>query len=68
MLILSPGPSLRDVFDQLDDASERFVTIAPLKSLDSLFDIGVKPDFAIWQDPRDHSYIIPRRPELREIP
>ena len=68
VLILSPGPSLRDVFDQLDDASERFVTIAPLKSLDSLFDIGVKPDFAIWQDPRDHSYIIPKRPELRDIP
>ena len=26
VLILSPGPSLRDVFDQLDDAAERFVT------------------------------------------
>ena len=68
VLILSPGPSLRDAFDQLDDAVERFVTIAPLKSLDSLFDVGVKPDFAIWQDPRDHSYIIPKRAELKEIP
>ena len=68
VLILSPGPSLRDVFDQLHDAAERFVTIAPLKSLDSLLDAGVKPDFAIWQDPRDHSYIIPKRAELEEIP
>ena len=41
-----PRAFLRDVFDQLDDASERFVTIAPLKSLDSLFDVGVV-DFVI---------------------
>lgn len=66
VLILSPGPSLRQDFDLLKKYAARFITIAPVKSLEALFDEGIQPDFSIWQDPQDHSYAIPDRPEIAD--
>jgi hypothetical protein len=68
VLILSPGPSLKQDFELLKSCVSKFVTIAPVKSLEALFDEGIKPDFTIWQDPQDHSYAIPVREEIKAIP
>ena len=68
VLILSPGPSLQCDLEILKAVQHSFITIAPVKSLNSLFDAGVAPDFAIWQDPRDHTYAVPDRPEIASIP
>ncbi len=66
VLILSPGPSLRHDFGLLKKYASRFITVAPVKSLEALFDEGISPDFAIWQDPQDHSYAVPDRPQVAE--
>jgi len=68
VLILSPGPSLKRDFDLLKRHADRFVTIAPVKSLEALFSAGIIPDFAIWIDPRDHSYAIPQLKDLENVP
>ena len=36
-----------------------FVVVAALKALDALLDAEIVPDFAIWQDPRDHWFTYP---------
>jgi len=68
VLVLSPGPSLRKDFALLKKCASRFITIAPVKALEALFDEGIKPDFSIWQDPQDHSYAIPDRDEIKDVP
>lgn len=68
VLVISPGPSLKKDLSALLECKDHFLTIASMKTLDTLFDAGIKPDFAIWQDPRDHSEAIPQRSEISEIP
>jgi hypothetical protein len=66
--VLSPGPSLRNDFELIKTSAAKFITIAPVKSLEALFNEGIKPDFSIWMDPRDHSYAIPDMEAVRDIP
>lgn len=67
VLIVSPGPSLARDIQLLSAYQDRFVILAGAKALNALLDAGIFPDFAVWQDPRDHSYAIPDRPEIREV-
>ncbi len=67
VLIVSPGPSLARDIQLLSAHQDRFLILAGVKSLNALLDAGIFPDFAVWQDPRDHSYAIPDRPEIREV-
>ncbi len=67
VLVVSPGPSLQQDLALLSRVQDRFLIIASVKALSTLFDIGIKPDLAIWQDPRDHSEAIPDRPEIAGV-
>jgi hypothetical protein len=67
VLVVSPGPSLKHDLELLAKVQDRFLIFASVKALSALFDAGIKPDLAIWQDPRDHSHAIPDRPEISEV-
>lgn len=67
VLVVSPGPSLASDLALLRNVQDRFLIFASVKALSALFDAGIKPDLAIWQDPRDHSDAIPDRPEIAEL-
>lgn len=55
VMIASPGPSLSSSIDDIKTFRNSFVLIAPLRSLPVLLDNNVIPDFAILQDPADHT-------------
>ena len=65
--IISPGPSLRQDLEALKAAHNKFLIVAALKAVDTLLDAGIVPDFAIWQDPRDHSIYLPKHPRINEV-
>ena len=67
VLVVSPGPSLEQDLELLSQVQDRFLIVASVKALSALFDAGVQPDLAIWQDPRDHSGAIPNRPEIAGV-
>ena len=67
VLIVSPGPSLARDIALLTKYQDRFLILAGVKALNALLDANITPDFAVWQDPRDHSYAIPVRPEIGGI-
>ena len=67
VLVVSPGPSLKHDLALLAHLQDRFLIVASMKSLSALFNAGVKPDLAIWQDPRDHSEAIPDHPEISSV-
>ena len=67
VLVVSPGPSLEQDLELLSQVQDRFLIVASVKALSALFDAGVQPDLAIWQDPRDHSEAIPNRPEIAGV-
>ncbi len=67
VLVVSPGPSLEKDLELLAEVQDQFLIFASVKALAALFDAGIKPDLAIWQDPRDHSYAIPDRQEIAEV-
>lgn len=67
VLVVSPGPSLKQDMKLLAEVQDRFLIFASVKALSALFDAGVKPDLAIWQDPRDHSHVIPDRAEIADV-
>lgn len=67
VLVVSPGPSLKRDLERLAKVQDRFLILASVKALAALFDAGVKPDLAIWQDPRDHSKAIPDRTEISDV-
>ena len=49
---VKPGPPLKQDLD----CCKRYRPLrifAKVKALAALFDAGIKPDLAIWQDPRD---------------
>ena len=53
--VVAPGPSLKQDLETLKANCHQFVVVVTLKAVDTLLDAGIVPDFAIWQDPRDHS-------------
>lgn len=67
VLVVSPGPSLEQDLALLSSVQDRFLIVASVKTLSALFDMDIKPDLAIWQDPRDHSEAIPNRPEIAGV-
>ena len=67
VLVVSPGPSLKEDLALLASVQDQFLIFASVKALSALFDAGIKPDLAIWQDPRDHSHAIPDRPEIADV-
>lgn len=67
VVVVSPGPSLRQDLEVLKAAHHQFLIIAALKAVDTLLDAGIVPDFAIWQDPRDHSIYLPSHPRTNEV-
>ena len=67
VLVVSPGPSLHRDLELLSNVQDRFLIVASVKALTALFDAGIKPDLAIWQDPRDHSIAVPNRPEISDV-
>ena len=72
VLIVSPGPSLRDSLADLKELREHFVLVCLVRSLPVLFDYGISPDFAIMIDAQDHSEaglnLIPHHSMLSEVP
>ena len=59
ILIASPGPSLEDSLLDLSNCRNRFVIVAPIRSLPALHQAGITADFAIWADPHDFSELLP---------
>ena len=68
VLVVSPGPSLLEDLPLLRTNQSKFTIIAALKAVDTLLNNRIKPDFAIWQDPRDHSNFLPSHPDFKDIP
>jgi hypothetical protein len=68
ILVVSPGPSLSTDLDVLREHQDKFVIISALKATSALLNAGIRPDLAIWQDPRDHLAFIPKHPELFSVP
>ena len=67
VLIVLPGPSLASDLELLTEVHDRFLVIATMKALGALFDAGIRPDLAIWQDPQDHSDAIPKHAEIADV-
>jgi hypothetical protein len=72
ILIVSPGPSLRDSLPNLKRFRENFVIISLVRSLKILFDNDIVPDFAIMIDAQNHYDIgglnlIPDHSMLNEV-
>ena len=68
VLIASPGPSLGDSLADLKANRDRFLLIAPIRSLLTLLNSDIVPDFAFHVDATDFSKIIPAHPLLEQIP
>lgn len=67
VLIVSPGPSLASDLELLTEMHDRFLVIATMKALGALFDVGIRPDLAIWQDPQNHSDAIPKHEHIADV-
>jgi hypothetical protein len=67
VLIVSPGPSLASDLELLTEVHDRFLVIATMKALGALFDVGIRPDLAIWQDPQNHSDAIPKHEHISDV-
>ena len=67
ILIASPGPSLYDSLDDLKANRDRFLLIAPIRSLLALLKSDIVPDFAFHVDATDFSQIIPQHPMMSRI-
>ena len=71
ILMVSPGPSLRDSLPNLKRFREKFVMISLIRSLHVLLDYEIVPDFAIMIDAQDHSEhglnIMPMHPMLTDV-
>lgn len=68
VLIASSGPSLSDSLSDLAVYRERYLILAPIRSLQTLFDSGMVPDFAIHVDGTDFSEILPVDEKIKQIP
>jgi len=72
VLIVSPGPSLRDSLPYLKRYREKFVVISLVRSLQLLVESEIIPDFAIMMDAQDHSEaglnLLPTDSMVTEVP
>ena len=68
VLVASPGPSLSDSLAALKNSQGAFLIMAPIRSLASLFEAGVIPDFAFHVDATDFSKMIPSSELLASVP
>lgn len=67
ILIASPGPSLYDSLVDLKARRDRFLLIAPIRSLLALLNSDIVPDFAFHVDATDFSQIIPEHPMMSRV-
>lgn len=67
VLIASPGPSLYESLDDLRANRERFIVIAPIRSLLVLLNADIVPDFAFQVDATDFSKLIPTHPMINRV-
>jgi hypothetical protein len=68
ILIASPGPSLYQSLSALKDQRNQFLVISPIRSLLTLLEAGITPDFAFHVDATDFSRIIPKHAGLSQVP
>ncbi len=68
VLVASPGPSLSDSLSALKKYQSAFLVMAPIRSLASLFEAGVIPDYAFHVDATDFSKMIPNSELLASVP
>lgn len=61
VLIASPGPSLGDSLEHLRLNRNRFLVLAPLRSIPDLREAGIVADFAVWADPNGFTELLPTR-------
>ena len=66
ILIAAPGPSLNESLRDLVECRESYLLLAPVRSLQPLFDANIIPDFAIHVDATDFSEVIFADDRLRE--
>ena len=67
ILIASPGPSLYQSLSALKDQRNQFLVISPIRSLLTLLEAGITPDFAFHVDATDFSRIIPKHAGLSQV-
>ena len=67
VLLASPGPSLYDSLDALKLYRDSFLVIAPIRSLLTLLEAGIVPDFAFHVDATDFSDIIPKHADMSKV-
>ena len=66
-LIISPGPSLKNDIAYLKKHYKKFLTIAPLRSLEFLLEHGIYPDFAVWVDYSDSVHLFSNLKDISQI-
>ena len=68
ILLISPGPSLKHVIQQItEDTRKKFTIIAVAQSMPALAKFNLRPDFVMVVDPIDFSYILDDWPNLTDI-
>ena len=67
VLVASPGPSLFDSLPMLKSAREIFTVIAPLRSLETLLDNDISPDYVVHVDATDFSRVLPKQHSIGAI-
>lgn len=67
ILIASPGPSLYESLADLKANRAKFLVIAPIRSLLTLLNADIVPDFAFHVDPTDFSEVIPNHPSINRV-
>ncbi|MDB2557310.1 DUF115 domain-containing protein, partial [Luminiphilus sp.] len=67
VLLASPGPSLIDSLPELAKYRDRYLVLAPIRSLQTLLDADIVPDFAIHVDATDFSQMMPSDDKLEEV-
>jgi hypothetical protein len=67
VLIASPGPSLIQSLPEITKYRDRYLLLAPIRSLQTLFDADITPDFAIHVDATDFSEMMPRGDSLKDV-
>ena len=67
VLLASPGPSLYDSLDALKLHRDKFLLVAPIRSLLTLLEAEIVPDFAFHVDATDFSGIIPKHADMSKV-
>ncbi|NFS27798.1 motility associated factor glycosyltransferase family protein [Clostridium botulinum] len=67
-IIVSAGPSLEKNIDLLKDIQDKFIIITGGRTLKTLLDRGIKPNFACSVDPGDASYKVIEKALYSDVP